>query len=216
VGEQARSSAMKHFSDDVWIDFARGKASSSKAAELKRHLDQCAKCRTISGLWSAVIEIVRREEEYRPSDHAVRSAKAMYGLRHAPESLTGKEADLIFDSFRAPLIAGVRNSHMPSQRQLQYESGPILIDIELSKESGRSEKSISLSGQISTRDEAQDVNDCRVFLIRGKRFTAQTKCSRLGEFHFDFADGKNRKLLIDVGTQEIIQLLLPDMTLRLQ
>jgi len=207
---------MKHFSDDVWIDFARGKASPSKAAELKRHLDQCAKCRTISGLWSAVIEIIRREEEYRPSDHAIRWAKAMYGLRHAPESLNGKEADLIFDSFRAPLIAGVRNSHMPSQRQLQYESGPILIDIELSKESGRAEKSISLSGQISTRDEAQDVNDCRVFLIRGKRFTAQAKCSRLGEFHFDFADGKNWRLLINVGTQEIIQLLLPHMTLRLQ
>ena len=105
---------------------------------------------------------------------------------------------------------------MPSQRQLQYESGPILIDIELSKESGRAEKSISLLGQISTRDEAQDVNDCRVFLIRGKRFTAQAKCSRLGEFHFDFADGKNWKLLINVGTQEIIQLLLPHMTLRLQ
>src|SRR5213593_5202424 len=95
-------STMKHF-EDVWIDFPRSEASSSKAAELKRHLDQCAKCRTISELWSAVIEIVRREEEYRPSDHAVRSAKAMYGLRRALESLTGKEADLIFDSFRAPL-----------------------------------------------------------------------------------------------------------------
>jgi len=64
--------------------------------------------------------------------------------------------------------------------------------------------------------QAEGVNDCRVFLIRGKRFTAQTKCSRLGEFHFDFADAKNWKLLIDAGKQEVIQLLLPDMTLRLQ
>src|SRR5439155_22901649 len=154
-------------------------------------------------------------EKYRPSDDATRRAEAMYGLRHVLE-LTGKEADLIFDSFRAPLIAGVRKSHMPSQRQLQYEFGPILIDIELSKESHGTEKSILMLGQISTRDDGQEVNDCRVFLIRGKRVTAQAKCSRLGEFHFDFADGKNWKLLIDVGTQEIIQLLLPDMTLRLQ
>jgi hypothetical protein len=207
---------MKHISDDSWIDFARGKASSSKEAELKRHLDECAKCRRSFELWSAVIEIVRREEEYRPSDDATRCAKAMYGLQDALESLTGKKADLIFDSFRAPLIAGVRKSHTPSQRQLQYEFGPILIDIELSKESGGSEKSILLFGQISTRDEGQEVNDCRAFLVRGKRVTAQTKCSRLGEFHFDFADGKNWKLLIDVGRQEIIQLLLPEMTLRLQ
>lgn len=202
---------MKHFSDDVWIDFARGKASSDKTAELKRHLDQCTKCRTVSGFWSAVIEIVRREEEYRPSDHAIRRAKAMYGLRGALESLDAKEADLIFDSSRTPLIAGVRSSHLPSQRQfLQYESGPMLIDIELRKEAGRSE--ISLLGQISIRDEAHDVSDCRVFLIRGERFAAQAKCSRLGEFHFDFADGKNWKLLIQVGTRELFQLLLPDMT----
>ncbi len=206
---------MKHISEDAWIDFARGKASPSKEAELKRHLDECAKCRRVFELWSAVIEIVRREEEYRPSDDATRRAKAMYGLQDALESLTGKKADLIFDSFRAPLMAGVRNSHMPSQRQLQYEFSPILIDIELSKESGGSEKPILLLGQISTRDEAQEVSDCRVFLIRGKRFRAQTKCNRLGEFHFNVVDGKNWKLLIDVGTQEIIQLWLPE-SLRLQ
>jgi hypothetical protein len=201
---------MKHFSDEAWIDFARGTTSPRKAAELKRHLDECPKCRSISGLWGAVLEILHREQEYRPSDHAIRSAKGMYDLHRALQSLSGEKADLIFDSFRTPLLAGVRNSHMPSQRQLQYGFGPILIDIELSKEFGASEN--ILSGQISTRDESQSVNDCRVFLIRGKRFIAQTKCSHLGEFHFDFADGMNWKLLIDLGNREVIQLLLPDMT----
>jgi putative zinc finger protein len=203
---------MKHFSDEAWIDFARGTTSPRKAAELKRHLDECSKCRSISGLWNAVLEILRREQEYRPSDHAIRSAKGMYDLHRALQSLSGEKADLIFDSFQTPLLAGVRNSQMPSQRQLQYEFGPMLIDIELSEEFGESETPILLSGQISTRDESQSVNDCRVFLIRGKRFIAQTKCSRLGEFHFDFADGMNCKLLIDLDNREVIQLLLPDMT----
>jgi putative zinc finger protein len=202
---------MKHFSDDAWIDFARGTTSERKAAELKRHLDECAQCRSISGLWGAVLEILRREQAYRPSDHAIRSAKGMYALERALQSLSGEKADLIFDSFRTPLLAGVRNSHLPSQRQLQYEFGPILIDIELSKEFGGSDP-IFLSGQISSRNESQSVNDCRVFLMRGKRFISQTKCSRLGEFHLDFADGMDWKLLIDLGEREVIQLLLPDIS----
>jgi len=207
---------MKHFSEDAWIDFVRGTTTPRKAAELKSHLDECEECRRISGVWDAVLEILRREQEYRPSNDATRVVKAMLGLRRALESLGRKKADLIFDSFRTPLVAGVRNSHMSLQRQLQYEFGPILIDVELSKGPGRSEHQILLSGQISTRDEGQGVKDCRVFLVRGKRFVAQTKCSRLGEFHFECADSTNWRLLIDLGRQEVIQALLPDISMSLQ
>jgi hypothetical protein len=200
---------MKHFSDEAWIDFARGVASSSKVAELNLHLNQCTECRRISELWSAVMEIARRDEEYRPSETATRSAKAMFGLSRALENPTRAKAHLIFDSFRSPLTAGIRNSNIASQRQLQYEFGPIMVDIEINQDPGGEN---FLSGQISSREEDRHVDNCRVFLIRGRRFTAQMRCSRLGEFDFDLTDGRNWKLLIEAP--EIILLSLPDVISR--
>src|SRR5262249_22695615 len=103
---------MRHFSEDAWIDFVRGLASSSKAAELERHLEECAECKGTYRLWCAVFEIVRRDKHYFPGDNATRRAKAIYGLRYGRESLAQTKARRVFDSFRAPLTEGVRNSHI--------------------------------------------------------------------------------------------------------
>lgn len=203
---------MMHIPDEAWIDFVRGLSPPRRTAELKRHVDECAKCRETHRLWRAVLEIAQKEEEYRPSEQATRRAKALYGLRYARKPLSRMRARLIFDSFREPLTEGVRNSHITTRRQLQYELGPLLIDIELSRESGGSESATWLAGHVSNRDDA--VSHCRVVLVRGKRFTAQTNVSRVGEFHFELGDGKTWKLLFELEAQRIVTLSLPDMNSR--
>jgi len=69
-------------------------------------------------------------------------------------------------------------------------------------------------GQILNADKPdQRVKDFRVLLLRGKRITAQTNSSPLGEFRFELADAKNWKLLFEVEGQEVIPISLgTDMT----
>src|SRR5262249_28899183 len=201
---------MKHFPDDAWIDFVRGVASPDRVKQLKSHLDACAKCREVHGLWHAVFQIARREERYQPNENATRQAKAMFGFRPGRNSPKRAAARLIFDSFRTALTEGVRSQHPTARRQLQYQFGTLLIDIELSRGFGRSDSTTLLAGHISNRDQAREVRDCRVFLVRGNSLTAQTKTSPLGEFHFEFVNDKECELLVELESNEVFLLSLPD------
>ena len=73
--------------------------------------------------------------------------------------------------------------------------------------------SILVMGQILNADKPdQRVKDFRVLLLRGKRITAQTNSSPLGEFRFELADAKNWKLLFEVEGREVIPISLPELT----
>src|SRR5437870_10985983 len=72
---------------------------------------------------------------------------------------------------------------------------------------------VLVMGQILNADKPdQRVKDFRVLLLRGKRITAQTNSSPLGEFRFELADAKNWKLLFEVEGQEVIPISLPELT----
>ena len=104
---------------------------------------------------------------------------------------------------------------MVATRQLQYRSGSLLIDIDLTKESHGAEGPILLMGQIlNAENPDQQVKDLRVFLLRGKRVKAQTTPSPLGEFRFELDDGKNWKLSFEIEGQEVIPISLPELTSR--
>src|SRR6266571_3526400 len=206
---------MKHFSTETLLDFVRGLLTSLTADEVKHHLEGCKKCLASYDMWRAVMEAGRREQKYRPSESAVQHAKEAFGLREVWRPSGRKtRARLIFDSLLQPLPAGVRNS-MAATRQLQYRSGPLVIDIDLAKESYASEAPIFLMGQILNVDKPdQRVKDFRVFLLRGKRVKRQTSSNQLGEFRFELADAKNWKLLFEVEGHEAIPISLPELTSR--
>ena len=206
---------MKHFSTETLLDFARGLLPSLRADELKHHVEGCKKCLASYDMWRAVMGAGRREKKYRPSESAVQRAKEACGLREGWRPSGRKtRARLIFDSFLQPLPAGVRNS-MAATRQLQYRSGPLIIDIDLAKESHAPEAPIFLMGQILNADKPdQRVKDFRVFLLRGKRIRGQTNSSPLGEFRFELAEAKNWRLLFELDGQEVIPISLPELTSR--
>src|SRR6266516_7870208 len=194
---------MKHFSTETLLDLARGLLPSLKADEVKHHLEGCKTCRASYDMWRAVMEAGRREKKYRPSESAVQRAKEAFGLRDMWRPFARKTGDqLIFDSFFQRSPEGVRNS-MAATRQLQYRSGSLLIDIDLTKESHGAEGPVLLMGQIlNAENPDRQVKDLRIFLFRGKRVRAQTNSSPLGEFRFELADAKNWKLLLETEGQE--------------
>src|SRR5437773_1892552 len=206
---------MKHFSTETLLDLARGLLPSLKADEVKHHLEGCKTCRASYDMWRAVMEAGRREKKYRPSESAVQRAKEAFGLRDMWRPFARKTgAQLIFDSFFQRSPEGVRNS-MAATRQLQYRSGPLIIDIDLAKESHGPEATILLMGQILNADTPdQRVKNFRVFLLRGKRITGQTNSSPLGEFRFELADAKNWNLLFEIEGHEVFPISLPGLTSR--
>jgi hypothetical protein len=206
---------MKHFSTETWVDFALGLSPSQQANEMKNHLEGCEKCQESYDLWRGVVAASRREKKYRPSESAVQRAKEAFDLRGVWRSFERKpRARLIFDSFLQPLREGVRNS-MAAKRQLQFRSGRLLIDIDLTKESQGPEGPIFLMGQVLNAGEPeQRVKDFRVLLLRGKRFTAQSNSSPFGEFRFELGGAKNWKLLFEIEGQDVILISLPELTSR--
>ena len=203
---------MNHFSTEIWVDFARGVLAQKAATRLKSHLEGCHECQDIYKVWQAVVDFGRREKSYTPGEDAVRRAKGANRLRQAwkmPQP--GAFARLISDTFRQPLF-GVRNS-MPAVRNLNYESGPLLVDIGIRMNSQVAENPVFVVGQVLNSDRPDErITGFRVSLLRGRRFMAQTTASELGEFHFELAEGKNWKLLLEIENEEAIQLSLPDLT----
>jgi hypothetical protein len=163
-------------------------------------------------MWRVVADIGRRDQKHSPSSGSVRRVKAAYWL--LATSLDKRRAirpQLLFDSFRRPLEAGVRNGRNLSRR-VQYRAGFILIDIDLRRDSQVDELPMVVVGQcLNAAKPDQPVPNSRVFLLKGRRFIAQTISSDLGEFNFQFAEGKNWKLAFEIGDQEATRISLPDL-----
>ncbi|HUJ32339.1 MAG TPA: hypothetical protein VLY23_13725 [Candidatus Acidoferrum sp.] len=176
---------MKHFSTEEWADFARGVADKKQKAAMQSHLEAgCKQCEGVVDMWKKVHDIARRDAQYEPPQAILRTVKAMYAI-HGKPSMAAKApfATLLFDSFQAPLQAGVRSS-AADVRQLLYGSGNHRIDLRLEPQVD-SEK-ISLVGQLlNSANPAATLDAVPVALLRGRRVVAESATNRFGEFHFE-------------------------------
>ena len=122
---------MSHFTLEDWVDFARVAAPTKKRTAMQQHLDQgCQKCSSTLKIWTKVLELASRESSYQPPESAVHWAKALFRPQQRENRLpvTGIIAQLLFDSFRQPLLAGVRGAGK-SARRLLYHSGGYKVDV---------------------------------------------------------------------------------------
>ena len=206
---------MNHFSSENWADFACNLVPAEQAAELQRHLKECEACRTEYEMWRTVAEIGRKDQNYNPSDGAVRRVKAAYWVLGSQQNKRPVRHYLRFDSFAQPSPAGIRNgSHL--SRRLQYQAGPVLMDLDLRRDSQIDDRPMFLVGQfLNAAEPDKPVPNLPVFLLQGRRFVAQAISSELGEFNFQFAEARNWKLAFETGNQEIARISLPDLVPRL-
>jgi hypothetical protein len=196
---------MKHFALEDWADFVREVVEPIQRAAMQRHLNEkCKRCLRAMAVWQGVLNIWRQEANYQPPESAVRSAKAYYGVYRPQVGLSGaaKIAELIFDSFRQPLPAGVRASGVAS-RQLLYRLGKTLIDMRL--EAGDKPHRISLVGQVLDSSETdRGISDVPVILLHRSESMAQTVTNQFGEFHLAFDAAPELHLRIERGEPEAI------------
>ncbi|MGB0034352.1 MAG: hypothetical protein WBP79_02630 [Candidatus Acidiferrales bacterium] len=177
---------MRHFTLEKWADFARDVVGEEEKAQMQTHLKSgCKECGKVAGVWKRIYEAARRENSYNPPDSAVRTVKGQ-GVIHGvgqDRATKPKFADLLFDSFRSPAMAGVR-SVSAAARQLLFGAGEYRLDIRI--EPNIDSEKVSLLGQILNSSKPNEgVGEASVTLLRGQTVLAESATNQFGEFHLE-------------------------------
>jgi hypothetical protein len=190
----------EHPPEEDWLDLARDLARGPARARLQQHLDAgCPRCTQSVRLWREVLSAAAEDVSFAPPEHAVRQARATFAL-HGPRPLGRRIAArlaLVFDSFRQPLVAGVRASGAALARHLLYKAGRYTIKLRL--EPTEAER-VSIAGQILDEHEpAGALQDIAVLAMRGGKTVDRTLTNHLGEFLLQPDAAENLRLCVGVA-----------------
>jgi hypothetical protein len=195
-----RTHTTEHSSEEDWVDFAREQSRPEERGRLQRHLDTgCTRCVKTVRLWKEVLGVADQEASYRPPDEVLRQLKGDFAL-HRPEPLLSRavrRVALVFDSFRQPLVSGVRAAGV-APRQLLYKAGRYTIRLRL--EPASDAERMSIIGQIlDEQDPAGTLQDIAVLAVRGSQTLDRTLTNHLGEFLLEPDAAENLQLCVGVA-----------------
>jgi hypothetical protein len=189
---------MKHISEADCSDFANQTVSPQRLSEMKEHLKGCKKCKEELHFWQGFKEFARRESECSPSEEAVRLAVGTFAIC-GPQPRRGvfrEIAQLVFDSFREPVLAGVRGGPVPSRR-LMFRAGEIMIDLSLQATSRP--RHVLLVGQVlDTATSGIGIGRVPVVLLNGRDTLAEVETNPYGEFQMECMENKNLQISVSV------------------
>jgi hypothetical protein len=197
-----------HVGDEECADFVRGRADARRHAHLE---DGCKTCDRRLRLWEAVSRVAEREARYAPPDAVVRQVRGHFAL-HKPASFlerTARAASLLFDSFNAPLVQGVRAAAgtQPS-RMLLYGKGGRLLKLRVESRSGSD--ALSLVGQVvEESDPTRKLPNLPVLVQSGSKTVNQTLTNQSGEFALELEPASSLRLVVGVPGPEALMVMLP-------
>lgn len=202
---------MRHYSLEKWVDFARNVIREDEKAEMQSHLETgCAECSKELGMWQRLQQVARRESIYAPDEGAVRTVKASFINRSTSPSRHAKSqiASLLFDGFRAPLLAGVRSSGSAAQ-QLLYGAGDYRIDVRIEPQMD-SEKVVLIGQVLNSADPDERLSAAPVSLLKGRKLLAESVTSEFGEFQIECELQGGIQLVVTLSDQHEVSLQLVD------
>jgi hypothetical protein len=191
---------MRHFSEQAWADFVRG-INNSERGEMETHLASgCNDCAAERGTWKQLNAMALRESTYAAPESAVRMVKLEFSTQRLKLD-QGKPpvlANLVFDTFVKPALAGVRSSVAAAARQMVFEADGFAVDLRF--DSAASSERIFLIGQVlDKRIPRAPLEDTVVILWTDKGLAiAETKANAFGEFSLELERQNNLRLSIEV------------------
>jgi hypothetical protein len=204
---------MAHFATEEWVDFARKRVTPECEATMQAHLDAgCSACVDTLRIWQGVIEMAGTLNAYRPTESAVRLAKALYhivprqGVVHRAVELMR----LVFPAFPALVAEGLRASEVPNPHFL-FQREDLLLDVqvEVRPESGRA----SMVGQLMDPSQpGRSFSERTITLMRRNTELARAVTNRFGEFHVEFKPAEDMMLTIDLEGEPLLVTPLPSFT----
>jgi len=185
---------MKHFDNWQWADFVRGLGDTSTRSMMSSHLTGCASCRKTADRLSAVAVEARADAECAPPVPVLRTAQAIFAVNRPEKvSLVRLVAQLVYDSAREPLAAGLRSQDRLSRRAL-YEAGDYHVDLQLERQPASG--LITLVGQLAARRQATTITDVPVWLMERDSLVENTTCNAFGEFQLEYEPRRNLRLFL--------------------
>lgn len=203
---------MNHFGAAEWIDFVNGVVDSTEKIAMQEHLGEgCEQCGAQVERWQRIRQAAAREKDYQPSNELVHMAKAAFSTsgwardRHASKGVV----ELLFDSFRQPLVAGVRSAGNAPRRML-YAADDLKIDLQVEPQAEG--QCIVITGQVlNLRQPGAVVRDMKVTLSNGRGRTIEAKTNEYGEFREEIEDSGNLQLSFPGSRGKPLVILLPDL-----
>lgn len=201
------SKQSSHYEIGDWVDFVRGLVSPHLHVKMQAHLDAgCEECGKVTKLFLRIAERAIEDARYEVPDYVVRNLRALYSLRRPEEVrlLPRTIARLVFDSFREPLVAGVR-SQQSVAHQLMYVAGPYCVDLRLEREPGS--KHVRMVGQIAKQErEARGVSEVPVFLLARDLVVNKTATNKFGEFAMEYTPLHGLRLFAPIPGENHIEI----------
>jgi len=193
---------MEHFSEHVWADYSRGLVASEKAQGIKAHIAAgCLSCRSERHLWSRVQTMAAAERTYEAPENLVRLAKLEFTAKQE-KAEKWTLANVLFDSFSQPLLAGVRASGAVA-RQVVYEAEGLTVDLRFDTvvPSGK----VAAVGQIlDTRVPRERVTGAPIVVwTENGQLVATTTANSYGEFQLEFEAHEGLRLTARVGKRRV-------------
>jgi hypothetical protein len=193
----------EHFREEDWLDFAREVGDREHRARVAQHLEAgCSECEQTFRLWAAVLSVADQATQEDPPSSVLHTMKQRFAQRRAKRlgERIAAQAALVFDSFRQPMLAGMRASSGVPSRQLLYKAGRYTIKLQV--EPGAGAQRLSIVGQILDEQEpAGGLRDIAVLALRGNKTLDRTVTNPLGEFHLE--PDATGKLQVSVDVPEI-------------
>jgi hypothetical protein len=131
---------MNHLEPAELVDLARGLITGDEAAPLRRHLEDCGRCRGALDRLCLVVRAARVDASMPAAAVCEAEALAAAWSSPSPDAIGGR---LVFDNVLEPREAGVRGSAF--DRHLLFEADQWAIDLRLV----RSERALSITGQLA-------------------------------------------------------------------
>ncbi len=195
---------MRHYSLEKWVDFARNAIHEDEKTAMQRHLESgCLECSKELNLWRRLHQVAQRESAYEPSEGSVRTVRAIFADQQISRPHRKSDvARLLFDSFRGPLLAGVRSAGSNS-RQLLYGADNYRIDVRIEPQTD-SEKVVLVGQILNSTDPNERLSRVPVTLLKGRRVLSESVTSLFGEFQMECAlDGGFRLIVNLPGGREV-------------
>jgi hypothetical protein len=193
-------SGHEHFREEDWLDFAREVGDREHRARVAQHLEAgCAQCEQTFRLWAAVLSVADQATQGGPPEFVLGRMKERFSAQRRKKlgERIAAQAALVFDSFRQPLLAGMRASSGTPVRQLLYKAGRFTIKLQV--EPGAVEERVSIIGQIvDDQDPSEGMRDIAVLALRGSKTLDRTVTNPLGEFHLEPEASGKLQLSVDV------------------
>jgi hypothetical protein len=201
-----------HYEITDWLDYVHGLIGDEIRGRMEAHAGECGRCAETVGWLRRLVEAAVAEAEYYVPEHAVQLARAVYALQRPEtvEVLPRTLARLVFDSFREPLVAGVRSQHRIA-RQAMYEAGDYSVDLRMEQERGA--RTVVLVGQIANRVKPEErLVETTVLLMSGRDVVGQAKSNEFGEFQMEYAPRQPLSLYVPMdGAGQEIEVRLKDL-----